>query len=118
MEMKFYWLLLGILGVWRVTSLVGTEDGPFDIFAEWRKAAGNGFLAKALSCFYCLSLWVAVPFGLLIGETWTERFVLWLALSAGAILLHRLTQAADAESPAVYFEDKENENAVLRTTED
>ena len=106
--MKFYWLVIGILSVWRITSLVGSEDGPWDIFRTIRSSAGDGFLAKGLECFYCLSLWVAFPFGLLIGETWSESLLLWLALSGGAIMLHRLTQAADDESPAVYFEDKEN----------
>ena len=106
--MNFYWLVLGILAVWRITSLVGSEDGPWDLFANLRSSAGDGFFAKGLGCFYCLSLWVAIPFGLMIGETWTERLLLWLALSAGAIVVHRITQPADAESPALYFEDKEN----------
>src|SRR4030095_5185489 len=106
--MKFYWLVLGILAVFRITSLVGLEDGPWDVFAKLRGSAGDGVLGKGLGCFYCLRLWVAVPFGLMIGETWTEDLLLWLASSAGAIVLHRLTQPANDESPALYFEDKEN----------
>lgn len=106
--MKFYWLILGILAVWRITSLVGSEDGPWDIFAKLRDSAGEGFFAKGLGCFYCLSLWVALPFGLTMGENWTESFFLWLGLSAGAIVVQRVTQPADTEPPAIYFEDKEN----------
>ena len=106
--MKFYWLILGILAVWRITSLVGSEDGPWDFFAKLRNAAGDGFLAKGLGCFYCLSLWVALPFGLLIGESWTEKFFLWLAFSAGAIVIQRTMLSPETESPALYFEDKEN----------
>ena len=106
--MKFYWLVLGILAVWRITSLVGSEDGPWDVFAKLRNAAGDGFFAKGLGCFYCLSLWVALPFALMIGESWIEKFLLSLALSAGAIVIQRVTQPADTESPALYFEDKEN----------
>ena len=102
--MKFYWLILGILAVWRITSLVGSEDGPWEVFAKLRSAAGDGFFAKGLGCFYCLSLWTALPFGLMIGESWNECFLLWLGFSAGAIVIQRLTH----ESPALYFEDKEN----------
>ncbi|HEX6125308.1 MAG TPA: hypothetical protein VFZ23_08025 [Pyrinomonadaceae bacterium] len=106
--MNFYWLLIGTLTVWRITSLVGSEDGPWDAFVNLREWAGNGHLGKGLSCFYCLSLWIAAPFALLIGETWIERLLLWPALSAGAILLHRVTQPDRVESPALYFEDKES----------
>ena len=116
--MKFYWLVLGILSVWRITSLLNREDGPWDIFVALRRSAGDGFVGRGLGCFYCLSLWIALPVGLLFGETWMESFLLWLALSAGAIMLERLTRPDDGESPALYFEDKENEDALLRTTEE
>lgn len=115
--MKFYWLLLGILSVWRITSLLGREDGPWDFFATLRQKVGAGFFGKMLDCFYCLSLWIAAPFGFLIGETWIERFLLWLAFSAGAIALDRLTNIGHNRPPALYFEDKEKEDALLRTTE-
>jgi hypothetical protein len=105
--MKFYWLVLGILAVWRITSLIGFEDGPGKVFVSLRQAAGDGVLGKGLSCFYCLSLWVAVPFALVVGETWFERFVLWLALSAGAIVVQRITQRAGDDAAAIYIEDEE-----------
>ena len=106
--MKFYWLVLGILTVWRITSLVGSEDGPWDVFATLRSSAGDGFFAKGLRCFYCLSLWISLPFALIIGESRIESLLLWFALSAGAIVIQRVTQLADTESPPLYFEDKEN----------
>ena len=115
-EMKFYWLVLGVLAVWRITSLVSLEDGPADVFSRLRDAVGDSMIGKGLSCFYCSSLWIAAPVAYVIGESWLERSLLWLGLSAGAILLHRLTDRTD--TPALYFEDKENENAVLRTTEE
>ena len=116
--MKFYWLLLGILSVWRLTTLIGLEDGPWDVFSALRKSAGTGFLGRGLGCFYCLSLWIAIPFGLLIGETWFERILLWLACSAGAIILYRLTEMNYTVAPAMYVEDEEDENALLRTTKE
>ena len=114
--MKLYWLVLGTLAVWRITSLVALEDGPADIFSRLRQSLGEGVIGKGLSCFYCSSLWVAAPVAFVIGESWLERILLWLGLSAGAIMIHRLTDRTDP--PALYFEDKENENAVLRTTEE
>jgi hypothetical protein len=118
----FYWLLLGILGVWRVARLLYAEDGPWNIFAGLRKWAGEGFLGGLLDCFYCLSLWVALPFAYVIGETWKERGLLWLALSGAAILVERVMERTAPASeqraaPIVYFEDEEGEH-VLRKKQD
>jgi hypothetical protein len=84
-------LLIAVLAVWRVTHLLWDEDGPWNILARLRRLAGNGWFGTVLDCFYCLSLWMAAPLGWLWGHTWLERILLWLALSAGAILLERIT---------------------------
>lgn len=104
-EEKIYLLTVGVLCTWRVTHLLQAEDGPWDLVVRLRKRAGTGFLVRLLDCFYCLSLWIALPFGLTVGQTGTERLLLWLAFSGGAILLERST--GGLESPASYFEDKE-----------
>lgn len=85
----FYGFILGVLGVWRLTHLLNAEDGPWEVLVRLRKLAGSSFWAKLLDCFYCLSLWVAAPFALLLASSWRERLLLWLALSGGAILLER-----------------------------
>ena len=99
--MELYWLLLGTLAVWRITHLFSEEDGPWDVFARLRRVAG-----RILACFYCLSLWVALPLALMLGNGWKERLLLLPALSASGIfleLLLRRWQAAES-SPASYFE--------------
>ena len=75
--MRAYRFILGLLTVWRITHLLHAEDGPWDIVVRLRRAAGNGFWGKLLDCFYCLSLWSAVPLALLLGRTW------WNALYCG-----------------------------------
>jgi hypothetical protein len=89
--MKFYWLVLAILSVWRITHLLQTEDGPWDVIVRLRRSVGNGFLGTLMDCFYCLSLWISVPFSYALAENWSEGTMLWLSLSAGAIILQRLT---------------------------
>jgi len=108
--MRFYWLALGILCVWRMTHLCVAEDGPWDLMVRLRNALRPGFWQKVLTCFYCLSLWVALPLALWIGESWVERVLLWPALSAGAILLERAT----ATGPAIYHEEPEDSAARSR----
>jgi hypothetical protein len=105
--MPFYWLVLGILAVWRISHLLHAEDGPWDILVRLRRKAGSGFWGQLLDCFYCLSIWIAIPFALLIGASWGERLLLWPGLSAGAILLERLISRNGGVPPAPYIEDQE-----------
>ena len=91
------------------------EDGPGDVFVHLRRQAGNGFWGGLLDCFYCLSVWVAAPFALLLGQDWMERLLLVPALSAGAILIERLT--AQTAPTAPYVEDEEVSDGVLRREE-
>jgi hypothetical protein len=111
--MDIYWFVIGALCVWRVTHLFQAEDGPWDLFVAIRKLAGRGFFGKLLDCFHCLSIWVAIPVALLIAKGWKERLLVWLALSGAAILLERATNHPSV-SPAIYSEDGEDPNVVLR----
>lgn len=88
--MEFYWFVLAVLSVWRLTHLLQAEDGPWDAVIHLRRAAGNGFFGKLMDCFYCLSIWMAIPFSWWLAESWSEGVLLWLSLSAGAIILQRL----------------------------
>ncbi len=99
--MRFYVLTLGILAVWRITHLFAAEDGPGEVLARLRRLAGDGFWGRLLDCFYCLSLWAAAPVAWQLagavpgdgGGGWGFAVLLWLSLSAGAILIERLTLA-------------------------
>ncbi len=89
--MSWLYLVLGSLSVWRITHLLSKEDGPFDIIFYIRKKAGAGFLGDLLDCFYCLSIWISIPFALLLGENPKEQFLFWLSFSGAACLLEKMT---------------------------
>jgi hypothetical protein len=116
--MDLYLLILGILGVWRITHLLNAENGPWNLLERFQTWAAKRFLGNLLDCFYCLSLWVSVPFALLLSGRWKERMLLWPALSAGAILLERLTSRPAGPLPATYFEEEEKSDVQLRKDED
>src|SRR5258706_10442882 len=101
--MAFYALTLGILSVWRITHVLYGEDGSADVFVRLRRLAGGSLFGQLLDCCYCLSVWIAVPFALWLGGTWQERTLLVPALSAGGILLERLT-APGPRNVASYVE--------------
>ncbi|HEY4087537.1 MAG TPA: hypothetical protein VGM43_16460 [Bryobacteraceae bacterium] len=116
--MELYWFVLGTFAVWRITHLFSEEDGPWDVFARLRRVAG-----RILDCFYCFSLWVALPAAWGLGNGWREGLLLWPALSASSIFLELLLRRwqATESSPASYFEapletsdPKENCDVVLR----
>jgi hypothetical protein len=116
--MKFYWLVLGILGVWRVTHLLHAEDGPWDLLVRFRRSVGSGFWGGLLDCFYCLSLWIAIPFAWFCGQGWNERLLLWPALSGAAILLEKATARPEPPgSTTVYYQEDEENHDVLRQGE-
>ena len=64
----WYELLLAVLAVWRVTHLLHAEDGPWDVVARLRGWAGDGLLGRMMDCFYCASLWVALPAAAMLGS--------------------------------------------------
>jgi hypothetical protein len=108
--MQFYELVLGVLAAWRMTHLLNAEDGPWDLLVKLRRLAGNGVFGSVLDCFYCLSLWVSAPLAWLLGDGWKNRLLLWLAISAGAILLQKATsREPTAGVPAEYYEEEGNE---------
>jgi hypothetical protein len=102
----FYSLLLGALATWRLTHMLSTENGPWNVFEKMRRAAGTGFLAELLACFYCLSLWIAAPLAVALATEWRHRLLLWPALSAGAILLERLSSRDQPAMPVILQESE------------
>jgi hypothetical protein len=77
--------------VWRITHLFSQEDGPFDLVIRFRKLFGQSFFGNLLDCFYCLSIWIAIPFAIWLAAGWTDGIIVWLALSGAACLLFKLT---------------------------
>ncbi len=115
--MRFYWLLLAVLCVWRITHLLTEEDGPWDLVVRLRRRLGDGSWGRLMDCFYCLSVWIAIPFAYLLGATWGERLFHWPAISAGAILLERATFRPDLAMPD-YEEEEEGEECRAAASND
>jgi hypothetical protein len=98
-------IALGILGVWRISHLLHAENGPGDVVVKLRRALGNSVAGRAMDCFDCLSMWVALPFALVIGDGWREMVLAWPALSAAAMVLNRAVLRLRPPAVATYVED-------------
>src|SRR5260370_30206433 len=87
------------------------------MLVKLRLLAGENFWGALLDCFYCLSLLLSLPLALWIGTSGTERALLWPALSAGAILLGRMTSRDPAPPLADYRLENEESHDVLQRKE-
>jgi len=90
MEDPWFHFFLSLLATWRIAHLLAYEDGPWDVLVRLRARLGDGPLGRLVDCFQCVSLWVAIPFALIVGRGMLEWALAWLGLSGGACLLDRL----------------------------
>jgi hypothetical protein len=97
--MDFTVFAVAALANWRLAHALAAEDGPWRSLARLRAAAG-----PPMACFFCISVWPALPLALLAGGGWRVLLVEWPALSAAAILIER---AAFPETFVMFAEDEE-----------
>jgi hypothetical protein len=88
---QWFRFITAFLAVWRLTHLLAAEDGPWNIIAWLRRHAGSTVIGKLMDCFYCLSIWIGIPFAFYVERAALDRLVAWLALSGAASLLHQFT---------------------------
>lgn len=130
--MKPYQFLLAVFAVWRATSLLTGEFGPYRIFVAIRWYMGKRYVsalpeearqefglseypslqemlnleeddyenyltfytnrfAEGLECFWCSSIWLStlITIGIYFFPKITEILIHLLALSTGAIIIHK-----------------------------
>jgi len=84
-------LAVAALATWRLSVAIWYEAGPWNIFLNLRTRAGahedppQGFWAKQLACFWCVSLWCGLFCGIAAFLWWP--MLVPLALSGAAVLL-------------------------------
>ena len=121
-SLSFVELVLAAFAVWRLTHLLVHEAGPAALVERLR---GLPRLAPLLGCFYCCSLWTALPAALWLGEGPAEWTLLCLGLSGAAIVIERLGapalpppplwhESAAAEALPTSPPDKETDHVLLR----
>ena len=81
--------LLAALVTWRLTHLFVAEDGPADVIVRLRRMLGDSVAGRAMDCFYCLSVWIALPLTFVVTHK-VEVLLVWPALSGAACLLERV----------------------------
>lgn len=93
---SLYFFLILCLATWRLSSLLVSEKGPFNLFSKIRHVAGiregkaTNVIAEGLQCIWCTSIWVGTVLTLFYALL--PALALWLslplALSTIAIILN------------------------------
>lgn len=104
-ELSITGFVVASLAVWRVTQLLSAEDGPWELAARLRARLGSGALGRMLGCFYCLSVWVALPFVPWLTGQPVSGLVVWAGLSGAAIVIERVTDRSPPPPAAWHEED-------------
>lgn len=84
-------LIIGCFATWRLTCMLHGEPGPWKLVSRVRRGLELLGARDALQCHYCLSVWLAAPIAAGLVEDTVGRLILWPALSAGSIVIERLT---------------------------
>lgn len=100
------------LAAWRLAHLLHAEEGPWHAAARLRQALAARQLS-VLDCFFCVSVWTALPAALLVSTRRRQFVMLWPALSAAAIMIERAAFPGTFADIPEYSEDKETAD-VLR----
>lgn len=100
LDIDLCWLFaLCVLATWRLTHLLSREDGPGDVIVRVRALLGDSWLGSMMDCFFCLSLWVAIPLTWAFDLGLPQSLLLWLAMSGAACLLERVSAWPNRQQP-------------------
>ena len=91
--------VLCTFAAWRLTHLIVAEDGPWDLIVRLRAQLGDRMAGRVMDCFYCSSVWIAVPFPFIMTHGALNWFVCWLAISGAASLLEQASNREKAQPP-------------------
>ena len=89
---NWFWFLVCILVVWRLTTLICYEAGPFNLMTKCRIILYNIKLGSILDCFHCTAMWVAMITTLLVYQIQASSILILLGIAGGASILEKFLQ--------------------------
>lgn len=101
---NWIWLILSTLAVWRLTTLICHESGPFNVMTAIRRLAYHLRLKALIECFDCAAVWISAIIVLLAYRPRWLSIILVLAVSGGASIIERLVSGPNPE-----MEEEESE---------
>lgn len=87
---NWFWLIVSILIVWRITYLICFDSGPFDIMLKIRKVLYRLRAGKLIECFHCTSIWISILVVLAIYEINASTVFLIIGIAGGASIIEKI----------------------------
>jgi hypothetical protein len=79
------------LAIRRVLRLLPGVNGPWNLTTRLRDRFGATMPGQWMNCFYCMSLWIALPLAVLTSNGWLGIVVHWLAPPGAACMQEKST---------------------------
>lgn len=96
-------LLLAVFAVYRLSSLIAREEGPFSVFDHLRMRLGaydydeygtaETALGRGIGCVFCVGVYTAalLLFPIYLPTLIGDILLTWLGIAGGQVFLERLT---------------------------
>jgi hypothetical protein len=84
-------VVLAALAVYRVSTDLAWEAGPYEVFSRWRalviqRYGPDDWRSEGVSCPICVSFWIALPAAFVWGP------LHWLGIAGAASFLARVSK--------------------------
>jgi hypothetical protein len=86
---EWLWLVISVLAVWRLTSLICFDSGPFDMMSKVRLVLYRIKLGNLIECFHCTALWISAFVTIAVYEVSIATVFLAIATAGGASIIEK-----------------------------
>lgn len=87
---QWLWLMISVLAVWRLTSFICFDAGPFAIMTKIRILLYKLKLEKLIDCFHCTAVWVSIAVTICVYSFSLAILFLIFAIAGGASIIEKL----------------------------
>lgn len=86
---SWQWILLSVFAVWRLTTLLCYEAGPFHLVTKFRVLLYKIKMGSLIDCFHCTGFWMSVLFVLSVYRLSPVMILLIPGVAGGVSVIER-----------------------------
>lgn len=86
---QWLWLIISILAVWRLTSFICFDAGPFGVMTKIRVLLYKLKLGKLIDCFHCAAVWISIVITFCVYSFSVAILFLIFAIAGGASVIEK-----------------------------
>ena len=88
--MVYFTFLVAALATYRISFMIGQEDGPFDLFSRLRGKVGQReWYGRGMHCTLCISFWLSLLAACFISPSWIMVIPYGLGIAGAVLVAHR-----------------------------